>query len=292
MSKSNLAVVNSEPACLGEWSASQLSIIKSQIAVGCSDGELELFAQVCARTGLDPFTRQIYAISRNSWNPATKQSEPKMTIQLSIDGFRAMAASSGNYGGSQTFWCGEDGIWADVWLSNTPPSAAKTEVYRTNCDRPFVGIARFNSYAQRKKDGGLSGQWPAMPDVMIGKCSEALALRKAFPAQLSGLYSTEEMGQASNSEVQESSISPSDLWKKAESLGWRKDNMIQLLSAYGFNGPDGVGSFGAIPRDRLGFVSLLIEDPALLKEFATGAGRPLDSPEGAALDVTAEGIAS
>lgn len=204
---SNLATTNNGTSSIAMWDASQIELIKNQIAKGCSDGELALFGQVCQRTGLDPFSRQIYAISRNQYNPDTRQKEPKMTIQLSIDGFRTVAARSGLYGGSTTEWCGADGVWCDVWLSNKPPSAAKTTVYRKGCANPFTGVARFDSYAP-VYNGKVSGLWEKMPDLLIGKCSEALALRKAFPAELSGLYSSEEMEQSDNVEMPVAHSSP------------------------------------------------------------------------------------
>jgi phage recombination protein Bet len=166
------------------WTPEQTQLISSTIAPGCSNDELRLFAYACQRTGLDPFSKQIYAIKRGG----------KMTIQAGIDGLRSIAERTGQLDGSETFWCGEDGQWSDVWLSSKPPAAAKTIVHRKGSTHPFVGVARFADY------NAGQGLWSKMPAAMIAKCSEALALRKAFPADLSGVYSADEMQQATEVE--------------------------------------------------------------------------------------------
>ena len=140
------------------------------------------------RTGLDPFRRQIYMITRKM-----RDGSRKPTIQTGIDGFyeiarRAAAADGTTFGIPETYWCGDDGVWRDVWLPSQPPAAAKVVVTRGN--------AVFTTVALSREYMANSPLWQKMPARMIAKCAEALAIRKAFPDVTSGLYTTEEMAQA------------------------------------------------------------------------------------------------
>ena len=168
-------------SAITQWTQEQTQLISSTIAPGCTPDELKLFSYACQRSGLDPFSKQIYAIKRGG----------KMSIQVGIDGLRSVAERSGQLDGSATFWIGdtEGSQWSDVWLGSKPPAAAKTIIYRKGCSHPFVGVARFQDY-------NAQGLWSKMPAAMLAKCSEALALRKAFPADMSSLYTADEMEQA------------------------------------------------------------------------------------------------
>lgn len=165
-----------------EFSDPQIKIMKQTVAAGVSDAEFFFFLEVCKARGLNPFNREIYAIPRGQ----------KMTIQVSIDGLRILAERSAKYRGQiGPQFCANDGKWRDEWLSEEAPVAARVGVIRSDFDQPVWAVARYKAYAQPQNP-----LWKSMPEVMLQKCAEALALRKAFPQAMAGLYAHEEMMQA------------------------------------------------------------------------------------------------
>jgi len=175
----------------------KIELLRRTIARGASEDELALFVEQCRRTGLDPFARQIYSVRRKQWNSLSRQYEEQQVIQVSIDGFRLIADRTHKYAGQVgPWWCGPDGEWKEVWLSDEAPAAARVGVMRHEFNQPLYATALFKSYVQTNAHGEPVNRWKNDPAGMLAKCAEALALRRAFPHELSGLYTTEEMLQA------------------------------------------------------------------------------------------------
>ena len=172
------------------WDARQLAALQQLGIREVTKADLQMFLHYCQRTGLDPFSRQIYLIARNTRDGV------RQTIQVGIDGFRVIARRAADRDGvtlsyGPTIWYDRNGKDYPVWVKDDEyPAAAAVIVYRDG--KPFPGVARFESFAQRNKAGELMGLWPSKGDHMIAKCAEAQALRKAFPHDLAGIITDDE----------------------------------------------------------------------------------------------------
>ncbi len=167
-------------------SREQIDLIKKTVAKDATDLELQFFVARCDKTQLDPLSHQIWFTKRKG----------VMSIQTGIDGYRLIGDRTGRYAGQDgPWWCGKDGQWVDVWLRSEHPEAARVVVKKvlpTGDIGTFPGVALWAEYGDNA-DGFM---WKKMPAGQLAKCAEALALRKAFPQEMSGIYVREEMDQA------------------------------------------------------------------------------------------------
>ncbi len=209
-----------------DFTNDQVLLIKQQIAPQATENELKLFLYQARRTGLDPLTRQIYCIHRNQKNFDGSYSK-KMTIQTSIDGFRVIAERSGDYGGQDE---------PEFVESDGKIVCCKVRIYKFRGEQRYqasVGVAYWDEYVPKE---GQDSMWKKMPHTMIAKVAEALGLRKAYPQDLSGLYTAEEMQQADTKEQQPVQVVEPEPTESIEDL--HKEYMGFLNQLIGIQGDD------------------------------------------------------
>ena len=156
---------------------SVVATLKNTVAKGLTDIELGLFAEFCKGTKLNPFKRETWAIKAGD----------RLQIMTGINGYWTIANNHPEFDGSEGGYISKDGQELPDTYPGTDWVGAWCRVYRK--DRKFPTKA---SVFRSEYDKGM-GNWKAMPKVMITKCAESVALRKAFPQELNGTYTEEEM---------------------------------------------------------------------------------------------------
>lgn len=158
-----------------------------------SINELVMFINLCKFNGLNPWLKEAYCIKYGS-EPAT--------MVIGKEAFQKRAESSLEYDGSISgiIVLTEDGSekyrQGTFHLPNETIVGGYAEVYRKDRSHSTRIEVSFDEYAGRKKDGTLNGQWARKPATMIRKVALVQALREAFPHNVSGMYTAEEVGQA------------------------------------------------------------------------------------------------
>lgn len=233
-----------------QYSQDQIDLLKRTVCKEGSDDDLKLFLHVCNRTQLDPFAKQIYAVFRED----KKLNRKIMTIQTGIDGYRLIAERTGKYmpGREPVFSYGKDGnlISATAFVKKFGPDKTWHEVAAT---------AFWSEYVQTGYEGKPLKFWGQMPHGQLGKCAESLALRKAFPSDMSGLYTKEEMEQ-SESETLPGEIANKSSGEVIQLVGYISAEEAREMEEMIFPGDDEykqnllnyfkADSFAKIPREK------------------------------------------
>jgi phage recombination protein Bet len=221
--ETKLSRIEPRPLAYG-FTDEQIALIKRTIAKEATDHELELFLYHAKRMGLDPLARQIYFQKYTN----RKTGETTMTIIVAIDGYRLIADRTGLYAGNDD----------PVFDNEDIPKKATVSVYKVingvRC--AFTASARWDQYCPAHPKDYF---WKKMPHLMLGKVAESLALRKAFPAELSGTYTEEEMQQAAGG-VPSLTISE-DQWIRAHQIaklrGISNEKVRAILLSHDFKEP-------------------------------------------------------
>lgn len=167
------------------YNRGQVELVKETIAKGASDDELMLFLNIAQRSGLDPFSKQIYLIERRA--NVDGQWRTSRQPQTGIDGLRLIADRTGNYAP------GRAPIYTYTEAGQLETATAYVKKWVRGEWHEVPATAHYSEYVQTKKDGQPTQMWGEKPHIMLAKCAEALALRRTFPAEMSGLYTADEI---------------------------------------------------------------------------------------------------
>lgn len=221
-------------------SGQQLQLIRRTIANDCNDAEFDLFMAAARAAGLDPFRKQISPLVFNKQKPDKR----RMSIITTIDGLRVIAARSGRYRPDEE----EPDFTLDPEEKGptNPLGLVKAKVRIFIDDKPVTGVAYWSEFApiseewkegedgRRRPTGKMvldaGGNWGRMPRVMLAKCAEAQALRKAFPENTSGLYEAAELDQARVLDVLPSeAVAVEDREQRLARIGGASGILFQLF---------------------------------------------------------------
>lgn len=177
----------------------RLQLLHDHVYSNLNREQFQLFLAACAERNLSPWFRHLHPEVKHD----EKSGRPVVQMITTIDGFRLIAKRTGEWiWTSSPSFCGEDGIFKDVWLKPEYPAAAVIGVQRKGATELFRATAYWELYAQYtmgpRGEKILTDPWQKWKHHQLAKCAEALAMRQAFPEEFSGLYTKEEMGQASN----------------------------------------------------------------------------------------------
>jgi len=225
------------------YSAAQISLIKNTVAKDTNNDEFNLFVSVARSTGLDPLRKQIMAVVYSKGDAEKRRMTIITGIDgLRAIAARSNRYRPDENEPEYTYDPALKGPENPLGLVKAVVKIFIADASRDGGWRPVAGVAYWDEFAPMKEEieGGYrwedipgqtwpngkqksrkvpnnpgaqiirqldtSGQWGKMGRLMLAKCAESQALRKAFPEDLSSLYEHAEMDQAAMGDLLPSDV--------------------------------------------------------------------------------------
>lgn len=160
-----------------------------------TDQEVAMFINLCKYQHLNPFTKEAYLIKYGS-SPATivtgKEAFQKRAMRNPrFEGYQAgVIIAKKDSDGNATEFEYRTGALA---LGNEMLVGGWAKVFVEGYREPIEAAITYREYVGKKNNGEVNQQWSTRPATMLRKVALVQALREAFPEDLGGLYSSEEV---------------------------------------------------------------------------------------------------
>lgn len=160
---------------------------------GANPQSVLMVLDYCAARKLDPMKKPCHIVPMEVKDARTGKYEWRDVVMPGIYEYRTTAQRTGEYLGHSEPKYGDPDAFAGV----TAPEWCAVTTYRWNAAAglrtEFPVRVFFREVVATKKGGEANSRWAKAPIQMLTKCAEAAALREAFPDELGGEPTAEEM---------------------------------------------------------------------------------------------------
>jgi phage recombination protein Bet len=165
--------------------------LSNSIYPGAAPESIIMVHQYCKARNLDPLKKPAHIVPMPVTDAKTGNTVWRDVVMPGISEHRITAMRTGKYAGMDQPVVGDEIEFKGV----KAPEFMTVTVYRMidGVRVPFPHTEYFVESVQTKKNGEINAMWTRRPRGQLLKCVEAGALRKAFPEELGGEITAEEM---------------------------------------------------------------------------------------------------
>ena len=171
----------------------QWRTLKGSLYPGAKSESILAVVDYCRARKLDPLKKPVHIVPMEVKVAGTDRTEWRDVVMTSIYEARVTATRTGRYLGHSAPVYGPPIDVKGVRAPEYCELAIYRRGYETGERIEFPVRTYFREVVAANRDGKPNARWSRAPVQMLTKCCEAAGLREAFPDEMGGLHTAEEM---------------------------------------------------------------------------------------------------